>query len=183
MIKWFFLSILAIGSGLGAYLFVHLGAFKDVTIEVQMYPDFYVIYTKHRGPYHEINGSLIQLEKQLRNEGIACKKTFGHFLDDPAVVDADRLRSHIGCVISKENQQQLKNSEPPQWFTQVFSLNKVIYSRFQGSPAIGPMKVYPKVREFADKQRVALRPDVIELYTVQRDGQVITEYLFPLDSQ
>lgn len=177
MIKWIFLSIVAIGTGLGIYLFLHLGAFKEVTVEAQIFPALHLAYKEHRGPYHEINAPLSDLEILLKKNGITCKKTFGHFLDNPATVDADRLRSHIGCVISKDEQQIVKNSLTV-FSTKDIPSKKVIYARFLGSPAIGPMKVYPKVREFADHQRMALMPDVMELYTVQRDGRVITEYLF-----
>lgn len=182
MIKWAFLSIITIGTGFGLYLFIHLGAFRDVFVEAQVYPDLHVVWQEHRGPYHEINGPLMKMETALREDGIACKKTFGHFLDNPSTVDEDRLRSRIGCVISKQNSQDLENSDS-QFSLKTYPSQKVIYARFKGSPAIGPMKVYPKVRDYADNKRVALKPDVMELYTVQRDGQVTTEYLFVLDSQ
>lgn len=183
MIKWFLLFILGVGTGLGIYLFIHLGAFKKVYVEVQQFPSYYTAYKIHRGPYHEINSMLTSIETQINKMGMRCKSTFGHFLDDPATMDADRLKSHVGCVVSEEVFKALSANHPEDFKLVLQPTMKVVYARFQGSPAIGPMKVYPEVNKFADRQRVQLRPDVIEIYNIQRNGDVTTEYLFSIETQ
>ncbi|MCB0407759.1 MAG: hypothetical protein KDD34_06095, partial [Bdellovibrionales bacterium] len=58
---------------------------------------------------------------------------------------------------------------------------EIIYARFMGSPAIGPMKVYPAAEGFALEQRRKLKGPTLEIYTVQRNSNMTTEYLFFLE--
>ena len=53
--------------------------------------------------------------------------------------------------------------------------------RFDGSPSIGPFKVYPAAKRFLNEHHLSSKAPVIEIYHVNGNN-VTTEYLFPLDS-
>lgn len=181
MIRYFFLTIAAVFFGTAAYLFFYLGAHKSVFLERQTYPEMQVIYKNHLGPYHEINSQLEAVEDQVQKFGVRCPKTFGEFLDDPKTVDADRLRSKVGCVV-EEIDDELVAMLPSELFVEIRPPADVLYAKFTGSPAIGPFKVYPKAQALAQENRWLLKTNTVEIYTLQRNGQLTTEYLFFLEN-
>jgi effector-binding domain-containing protein len=156
-------------------LVIYLGFYKPVDISVERRGPLHLLFKSHNGAYHEIGPTIREIEDWAMNHHLACDKTFGEYLDDPEVMDQDRLRSRGGCIL---------NSEPP-----ILPANfqyeerpRLIYvvGRFSGSPAIGPMKVYPKIKRYIAEHHLKATGAVIETYKI--DGQnVETEYLFPLD--
>jgi AraC family transcriptional regulator len=180
MIRIVLLSLLTVALGLAAYLFFYLGAHKTITVERQKYPELQIVYKSHLGPYHEITPKLLEVEAEMKKLGITCSKTFGEFLDNPKTVDADRLRSNVGCVVEGVTDETIAFL-PADLYFEWRPTSEIFYIRFTGSPAIGPFKVYPKARDAAIDQRVMLKNSVMELYTVQRGGALITEYLFFLE--
>ena len=175
MIRVLLLFIFAVGGGLFSYVFFHLGGNLPVQVEFQTISPLHLYYEDHIGPYHKINDSLISFEQKLNKRGLFCEKTFGEYLDDPSSVDEDRLRSQIGCIVSSKTKKTYLGSE---FKTRLIPSQKVIYAKFEGAPSIGPMKVYPKARQFAVDQRVEIVDSVFEMYSILRDNSVVTEYLF-----
>ena len=55
-----------------------------------------------------------------------------------------------------------------------------ILARFDGSPWLGPYKVYSKVAEVADKKKIRISEPVIELYKLIDPKHLETTYLFPI---
>lgn len=175
MIRVLLLFFLAAGAGLFSYVYFHLGGHKEVEVEFQSIPQIHLFFKDHTGPYHKINDQLEAFEDQLSKKGIFCEKTFGEFLDDPNFVDEDRLRSQIGCVVSEKARQTYLGDE---FQYRRIPSQKVVFAKFDGSPSIGPLKVYPKARQFAADQRVQIVDSVFEIYTILRDNTVVTEYIF-----
>lgn len=165
------------GLSLAAYLYFYLGFTQPVEITVEERGPLVLVYRLHLGAYHQIAPAIIEVEKWARDNGVACPKTFGEFLDDPASVDQDRLRSHAGCVVEKEVAVTL-----PEGFNQeVRPKRHYVVGRFSGSPSIGPIKVYPKVKDYLQTQRLkSASLAVIETYLI-RGENVTTEFLFPIE--
>lgn len=180
MIKWILAPVLLGLLVLATYLYFYLGAHQPVTVQIQPYPDLHLLYKTHIGPYHQINSTLVSIESEAKEHQLSCGKTFGEFLDNPQFVDADRLRSHVGCVL----EARLAKAPPDGLLYKVIPSQRYIYATFKGSPAIGPFQVYPKIDDFIAKNRLAMASDVkIELYTVRQNGSVFTEYLIPLTGE
>lgn len=100
-------------------------------------------FTWNTWPFHKILDSLEKVEAWAKDAKVDCSKSFGHFLDDPEVVEHERLRSHVGCIVD-----QNKTDLPENFKMKTLPAGKYVVADFMGSPAIGPMKVYKKARQY-----------------------------------
>lgn len=157
------------------YLYYHLGLQKPVEITQSRRGPMWLLYKAHRGAYHEIAPVIQEVELWATGHNVPCPKTFGEYLDDPSAVDQDRLRSHGGCVVPF----QVTSDLPDGLEQREMSEAEFITAQFSGSPAAGPLKVYPAVRKYAEEHRIRLAGPVFEFYLLH-DGTVATEYLFVL---
>lgn len=174
VIKFFFLTILGVALTLGTYLYFYLGVYKPVQITTAEVGPLYLLYKNHMGAYNEIGPILRETESWALQHNVHCGRTFGEFIDDPQAVDQDRLRSQAGCVL---------DGKPPiptgDFSFEEFPVRRYLVGKFQGSPSIGPFKVYPKMKAEMEKQRLRLNGPTLEIYTVN-GANVETEYLFPI---
>ena len=160
---------------LGGYLYIHLGAFKDIQVKIANEPSFHIIYKNHVGPYHKINGVIRSVEKWVQEQNLSCTQTFGEYLDNPDKVPHERLRSHGGCLTP----QKFPNL-PEGFFQRTVTAQSYIEAKFSGSPAIGPFAVYPKIKRFASKKRLKTQEKSFEIYEIQGANKIHTRYLIPL---
>jgi hypothetical protein len=156
------------------YLVIHLGMFKPVEITQEVRGPFYVLFQSHRGPYFQISEVIMHAEAAAKQNSLDCEQAFGEFFDNPKEVDEDRLRSRGGCI-SRSSFQHV----PDTFETDTIPEQRYVIAQFAGSPAIGPVKVYPKVQAYMEEQRLHGTGEAIEIY-VPKNGSVETTYLFPL---
>lgn len=177
-LRHFFIALFSLALAMAIYLYFYLGWYKSPTFHGVAQQDFHLLYKVHHGPYHKIGSVLNEVESWARANGVSCPKTFGEFLDNPQTTAEDRLRSHVGCVLaegeivktdSSIQQKEIKG----QTFLRV---------SFDGSPSIGPMKVYPRVQEWFEKNQIPMPQTTIEVY-LPKDNSIITEYYFPVISE
>ncbi len=134
----------------------------------------YVIFKDHVGAYHKVADDIVAVETEVKKLGLDCSQTFGEYLDNPDEVDQDRLRAHVGCVSNKPY-----GKAPPEMKTDKIPERRYVVGYFLGSPAIGPWKVYPKIKRYLSEWKLAHQESTIELYTISANT-INTEYLFPL---
>ena len=175
MIKKFFLAVLLAVAVSSVYFYIYVGAYKDVQISLEEKGPFHFVYLEHIGAYHFISGNIQEVEAWAAKHNLPCPSTYGEFLDDPNAVDQDRLRSHVGCILTtKPNAPLIDGSayeERPK--------REYVVARFSGAPGIGSFKVYPKITEYLETQRLKNDGPAIEIYNINGD-QVTTEYLIPV---
>lgn len=176
MIRVALLGILAFALSLAVYLFFYLGFYKPVDLAVEKRGPTFLLYKTHMGAYHQIGPAISAVETWAKDNKVSCEKTFGEYLDNPQAVDQDRLRSRGGCIL----QGPLTNP-PPEFQYEQRPERQYVVARFSGSPAIGPLKVYPKAQEYIASKRLKTDPAAMEIYLIRGD-LVETEYLFPVDS-
>ena len=174
MIKGFLAGLFFIICGMVIYLSFHLGFFKPVEIKQEIRGPFHIIYQEHRGAYYQVSEVINQIEQKVRQSGMPCEQTFGEFFDNPKEVDEDRLRSRGGCLSENPYPHSTDGLE-----TDLLPEQRYVVAKFTGSPAIGPWRVYPKVQEYLDKNRLHATEEAIEIYTL-KNNTIETEYLFPL---
>lgn len=174
MIKWLFFTTAAILASIGGYLFYYLGAYKEPVIQEDSVPAFHILYKTHVGPYHEINPLIAEVEAWAKDNDIKCPQTFGEYIDDPAQMEPERLMSHGGCIVDEPVPSPAKGMKQ-----RLVPAGKYVVATFDGSPSIGPFKVYPEVYEYAKTQRLALEQEVFEIYTHKGDS-FTTRFLFPI---
>jgi AraC family transcriptional regulator len=175
MIKTMFLALVTIAVVLATYLFFYLGLYKTASVTRESRGPLHLLYKTHSGAFYRIGPVLHEVELWAGAHGVKCDKTFGEFLDDPESVDEDRLRSRAGCIVEGKPSQPLGDIEYEE-----HPAGDYVVGRFSGSPSVGPLKVYPKIKHFIIDQRLRTSLPNLEIYTVRGDA-VDTEYLFRLD--
>ena len=189
MLRWLLLSVLLALLSFGFSLAYRLGAFKSPTFTVAEESILFFVYKEHIGPYHKIVGTIEEVEAWAKGKGITCTRTYGEFLDNPEVIDEARLRSHCGCVL--DDAQAGAMSLPEGFHFEERPAQKYIKVTFEGSPSIGPFKVYSQVKEMATNQRMTLGTSNFEIYDIhQAEGSpdsskadsMTTTYLFPINA-
>lgn len=172
----FVVSLIIALFGLAAYLFFYLGVNKPVSVELEERGPFHFIYKNHLGAYHEIGPVISAVESWAAEKHLDCPLTFGEYLDDPDAVDQDRLHSRGGCILNEKPSLEL-----PEGLTYEERARKhYAVGRFEGSPAIGPWKAYPKIKDFIETRRLKASGTVLETYLIRGD-KVTTEFLFPVE--
>lgn len=157
------------------YMTITLGFFKEVTVSEGPYQEMNLIYKDHIGPYHTIAEKIKDVQTWAESQGLDCSLTFGQFIDDPSIVEHERLKSRGGCVLA---------TIPPKTPEEIKSLmipaRNYILAKFDGSPWLGPYKVYSKVAEVANKKKIRISEPVIEIYKLIDPKHLETTYLFPI---
>ena len=177
MVKWALLAVLGIFVSLSVFLFFRLGLYKSVEMNIVSDLQFHFLYKEFKGPYHKILNTIQEVEAFAKTKNIACTKTFGEYLDDPAKKNEVDLVSNGGCVLTSQIDSVdaqsgiLFKSEGP---------SKYLKASFLGSPSVGPIKVYPKALEWFKREDRTISSRVLEVYVIQEDGTMVTEYYFPL---
>lgn len=173
--KYLGLLLLAVLS-LMTYLYFYLGFTKSVNIQVEQRGPFVLVYRNHIGAYHMIGPTIEAVEQWAKDQNLRCALTFGEYLDDPAALDQDRLRSRGGCLFQSlpptlTLPTDMMREERPQ--------RRYVVGRFEGSPSIGPFKAYPEIQKYIETHRLKNEGAVMETYFIQGD-KVVTEFLFPV---
>ncbi len=159
------------------YLMNYLGAFRPVVIAEKTDGPMQMIFKSHVGPYHKIVPVIQEVEKWAKDNWIDCTLSFGEYLDNPETTEEARLRSNGGCLV-----KQIPANLPEGFQSKTIPEKKYVTALFEGSPGIGPMKVYPKVYEYAQEQRIALEETVMEVYQIHSEESMTTVYYFPVRS-
>lgn len=178
--KWVVLSIFTFIFWVCLYLYFYLGVSKNVEVSEFTSPAQLLVYKDHLGAYHKINNTILEVEAEIKKMGLLCTQTFGLFLDDPKVVDEDRLNSKAGCIYEGPTEAILDRTQGSTLKTQILPERRTVRADFSGSPAIGPMKVYPKIEEFIQIHRLGRSGPMLEIYTIQGES-VSTTYLQPVN--
>lgn len=174
MLKIFLLSVVIFTLALSTYLFFYLGAYKGVEITTESRGPQILLYKNHIGAYHQIGPAIQDVETWAKQQNVPCPATFGEYLDNPAAGDQDRLRSRGGCILTG-----IPSAVPPDWKLEERPAGRFVVAQFSGSPAIGPFKVYPKIKEYLQEHRLQTTEASMEIYLIN-GSKVVTEYLFPL---
>jgi effector-binding domain-containing protein len=179
MLKWMLGTVLGVILGMAGYFTWYLGALRPVNLAEQEAGPYNLLYKENVGPYHKVAPLITEVETFAKSHGLICKLTFGQYLDDPRNVEEGRLRAHVGCLLSTEELAALKDL-PADYKTETILSKKYLVAIFEGSPAIGPMKVYPKAEDYFNAKNIKIAGPVIEIYEVHSEKAMTTKYLFPM---
>lgn len=150
-----------------------MGGFQKVTVTSEEAGPIKIVYLEHKGPFHKIGDKFNQVKSYLD----ASKNTFtdavGEYYDDPAKVKQEDLRSNIGFIVDKD----YKDSAPYKFK----SIPKQLYASvaFKGSPAIGPIKVYPAMNKWIKDNGYEGCGPGLEIYKM-KGKEFSTQYLMPI---
>lgn len=177
MVKKIFGTISIIFISFAVVLFIRTGSYKSAKVSKGGIPQYQIYFKKSIGPYHKIIDTLKEVETEMKKLG-GCDKTFGYFLSDPEIVDHEKLVSLTGCVYPTDEAPQIL--VPPKGIETDFigGEQDCYIGEFTGSPSLTAVKVYPKLKEMAQKDRKPLMTAALEVYEVTgRDSVTTTVYL------
>ncbi len=176
-------AVLIIGSVVISIMY-RLGSFKGVEVaQTEAAGTYILVAREHMGAYHGIASVITEVETWARANGEPCALTFGEYQDNPETVDEDRLRSRGGCIVSsQEKADELKKVLPVGTTVSELKIEKALTASFDGSPSIGPLKVYPKIFEQMKSLDLASSGPVLEIYEVISSTSGRTRYVFPVKS-
>ena len=177
MIKAFGITVLFLLS-LGAFILYRTGAFKAVTIGGGEQGPFFLVYKLHRGPYHKIAPLIDSVETFFKEHERPCPLTFGRYLHDPHQVPHDRLESHGGCAFLKKDKRLLSLVAQGGYEMEEVPKKEYVVAHFEGSPSIGPLKVYGSVKKWLARYGYEQQGPVIEIYQTTSEDSLRTRYLF-----
>lgn len=176
--KYFIVLVPAVVIGFIGFLAVHLGAFKSVTIAQENKGPYIMLYKDFTGPYHKTVSVITEVEQWAFTNKVDCRLSFGEYKDDPEKVEEARLKSRGGCLTEK-----VPANLPADFKTEELPEKSYVTAVFEGSPGIGPMKVYPKVNEYMTQKGLKQNGPVIEVYEIHsrtENNSMTTTYLFPI---
>lgn len=176
LLRSFLIAALLVVLTVGGWLFYYLGAFKSVDITETERGPLKMIYKDHTGSYHKIVTAIEEVEKWAKENGVGCTESFGEYIDDANRVEEVRLRSRGGCLVTEFPAPPL----PAGFQTREVPLRKYVMAIFEGSPGIGPLKVYPKAETYMKDRQLIMDGAVIEIYVIHSEKAMTTTYLFPL---
>lgn len=176
--------LLLVGTALGIlffaiYVMLYLGAFKEVKLEARDMGPYNLLFHHHTGPYHEIIKSIEKLETWAKTNQVNCETSFGEYLDDPEQVDEGRLQSNGGCII-KDEELKLLTKIPDDVSQRQLEKKYYLTAEFDGAPSLGPIKIYPKAKEWMKLNNFKIAGPIIEIYKMEPNQKIHTTYLFPL---
>lgn len=153
----------------------YLGYYKKVDKSLGDSPPLHLLGLEQQGSYHLANQGIELVEAFAKTHNIPCPQSFGMYFDDPEKVEAEQLRSFVGCVIDRPlNEVKL----PEGWSQRRLDTEKSYLAEFDGSPALGPLKVYPEVKAWFKKNHLVY-PYSLEIYQMT-GSRFKTRYIFPI---
>jgi len=147
---------------------------KDVEVKMRNVKPFHFVYYEFTGPYSESFKNFLNLKKFLVKRGEKTgDKSVGIFFDDPKVTPPYKLRSHIGCVVSK----QLKlEGEFKYKFIPGFKAVSARYTSFADIE-----KTWNALVKYTAKMKLMITGPGFEFYTHHNDPKIVdAECLLPV---
>ncbi len=184
MIKTIFLVFVAMIVTFAIAVYVHLGAYKVPKVGMKMAPAMTLLYTTHVGPYNEVAPLMDKVQQWATEHNLTCEKTFGEYLDNPETTDQRRLQSRVGCVVDSrfapKDLDKIVATGP--YKIEKRLPGRYLWASFDGSPSIGPFKVYPRMRKYARVHHLKTAVASLEVYTVQGSQSMTTDYYIAIQS-
>ncbi|MCO5113724.1 MAG: hypothetical protein M9899_06075 [Bdellovibrionaceae bacterium] len=188
--KWFSGTVAGFFLGIiGLLVFIAFRAGFHLPVQVDVFTDtpfgpHKIIFKEVVGPYHEVAPHITEVEEFAKAHGIICARTFGYYLDNPSGVDHHRLRSHVGCLLESATDlthlTQNPEFESHNYKVDEIKFNSYIMGAFDGSPALGAIKIYPKILKTALENHLILNDKAFEIYEVKSSSKVRTLVIFEI---
>lgn len=179
--KNIFFTLIVVILGFGIWFIYSVGIFKTVEVREETGPSMILLYKEHTGPYHKIIDAISAVEDFAKEKKLSCRKTFGEYLDNPEVVEHDRLRSLGGCVLDLPV-TGLNEILPSDIKSKEISEKKYVVAEFYGAPMIGPYKVYPKLDEYFHTHNLKRSNSVLEIYEMVSEKELKTKYFVEISN-
>lgn len=158
---------------IGAATYFHLKAYKEPSIYYDSQPPLTLVFIEIRGDYVQTSIKIGEVENLVKTANFKCDATFGLFFDDPELVATQDLKSWMGCIY--QDGEQIPEGIETLTIKKLEANKDILAADFEGSPALGPRKVYPKAKKMLGNS-ISLFP-ALEIYTY-KNNELRTKYYF-----
>ncbi len=145
----------------------YYGLFTEVKIVEREVGPLWLVYEKHIGDYKNVGPVMdIIYNDLLSNASIEAAKGFGLYYDNPQEIEKEKLRSIVGCILEKGDENKIEDLKDKYKIKEYPSSKSVVVEfPFKGmlSIFIGIFKVYPKLSEYIKNHSYSQAP-IMEIY-------------------
>ncbi len=166
-------------------LLFYQGVFYPVKVEEQVVGGYWVVYQGHIGPYEKVGPVIEKVCRNLKDDGIETKLSFGVYYDNPQKVEKAKLRSEVGAILDPKYYDKIKDLQSKYNVKQLKKRNSLVAEfplKNVLSYMIGPMKVYPAMEKYCKEKNIDV--DKIEdgfgLEIYDMENKKIT-YIMPIE--
>lgn len=145
----------------------YLGGFSKLTVEEKEMGPYTVVYVDNVGDYKKVGPVMDNLYQWLKKAGITQTAGIWIYLDNPASVPVDQLRSQVWSVINPEDEIKITDlwlSYKTQTIEKKLRLVVAFPYKNMLSYFMGPIKVYPVLNKYISEKWYATWSAAIELY-------------------
>ena len=147
------------------------GYFSSVLVQEKPVGPYLMVYQKHTGSPNGVGDTIAKIHQNLSVEfKVNSMVDFGLYYDDPKLVDPEKCRALIGCIIENDSEGDLHAiSEKYIVATLPRGMAVVVDYPYRNKLSVlfGVLKGYPALLAFMKENNIPLKP-VLELYDVDR---------------
>ena len=176
------LGLILLFSAAFGFLF-YMGMLSNYEIQKREIGPFNYVYEPYVGPYPETGKVGMEIYNSLKDDGIDSEIGLGIYFDNPEVTPSNQLRSEMGSVLTDSDYEKLPSFADKYDYKIVPKTNSLVVEfpiRNFLSYMMGPMKVYPLMESYMEKNGyVVTEEDVgIEIYDMEKN---VIIYALPLN--
>ncbi len=150
----------------------YMGMFISIDIKEKEMGPYTFAYIEHIGPYMEVGKPMMELDTQLREAGFNSVNGIGIYFDDPSKTPEDKLRSHIGSIITAKDMDKIEQYKDKFQF-KTLAKTKYLVAEFpiknQFSYILGPIRIYPAFSKYLNKKGIPIPNTGIEIYNMENN--------------
>ncbi|MFH1856878.1 MAG: hypothetical protein ABH836_06650, partial [Candidatus Omnitrophota bacterium] len=161
------------------------GVFYSVKLREQAVGGYWVVYQGNIGPYEKVEPVIAKVCKNLKNDGIETKSSFGLYYDNPRDMDKEKLKSEVGAILDEKYYDEIGKLKAKYNIKQLKKRNSLVAEfpiKNVLSYMIGPMKVYPAMEKYCKAKNIDCDnvKDSYGLEIYDMENKKIT-YIMPID--
>lgn len=161
--------IVIIAAAVPLYL-CYMGMFSEPVIVERETGPYTFAYEEFTGPYKDSGAVFDRVYNRLKNEGITTTLGLGIYLDDPAAVPQEKLRSRCGVVIDEKDKGKLPAIKKIFKVIELERKTRVVAEfpiKNGMSYMFGPMKCYPALVKYMESRGYKAGSEPFEVYDEQ----------------
>ncbi len=152
----------------------YMGCLSNYEVTEQEMGPYAVAYKEYVGPYTQVASTMDEVYQALLSEEITDQVGFGIYLDNPAIVDKDKLRSEVGSIINDADIQKLSTTTED-YMVKTLPKTKSIVAEFPYknmlSFMLAPVKMYRVLEEYMIANEIEWTEDMpaMEIYDIENN--------------
>lgn len=154
LLKWLLIIVLVL-AGLAFIFLAYMGVLTKPSVFEAKTGPYLFAYEEYVGPYMNAGKICDKVYNSVKKDGIETTRGLGIYFDNPSLVPADKLRSQCGVVIEDKDAAKFSKISGKYRSKRIKAAENLVVEfpiRNSLSYAVGPMKAYPALAEYAQSK-------------------------------